>query len=824
MRSNARWSDDRVRMRTAILTGTTTSLTFPLPESGTLIVGRSDDADLPMRDDSLSRKHVRLHLTPTSVTIEDLASKNGTRLGDRVLARGAVEPLALGTVAELGGVMLTVVATAPAPRAKKKGKDDIRHDLVATPSLEPLLALVGRVAGTELPVLLLGETGVGKDVFAERIHLASRRAAKPFVRVNTAAIAEALFESELFGHEQGAFTGAVRARSGLLEAADGGTIFLDEVGELPPSIQVKLLRVIDDRRVQRVGGTTSKRVDVRFVVATNRDLAKEVARGAFRKDLYHRLRGVLVAIPALRDRRDDVPLLAGAFLKAIAPEKKLSPDALRVLGKAPFWGNVRELKNVIERTALLAPGRTIGAGDIVWDERAATDDTDPEARRIAEALARSKGNQTAAAKLLGMSRRSLLYKIEEHGLPRPRKRTSRARTARRRRRPTRRVTRHPLRLFALVFLATSTAQAANLDTSLPRPFMMSLRGASSSEAWVTMQGRQSNKLEEGVVDLKSGCIVETMPAFSRFSQLSETAMADAATKAEIVRFVAAGRRFGRRRLGFGTIAQDNVAFSSDGKTIAVEGNEIVFRSPDGGQTFDRLDANMSRFPSATADGKWIVYERCADPARRNQSCPDASRELRIVAADDSTPARKIALGSGLLRGMDPTGQKVVVVRYDLPNEVTVMHVDPAAGTMTRAFGIPSAPLPKNRFHDIDPSRKNGSFGLFDDNEKHPISVFTVVSMTDGKIVQQFSVRNEMGTETDDEAGRLMWQTYPDDHAWARRPGGAVVDLGMGDPLGWAPGGRALVFSATYAAGRRVEEPAATLGTVACKLVRITNVP
>jgi hypothetical protein len=173
--------------------------------------------------------------------------------------------------------------------------------------------------------------------------------------------------------------------------------------------------------------------------------------------------------------------------------------------------------------------------------------------------------------------------------------------------------------------------------------------------------------------------------------------------------------------------------------------------------------------------------------------------------------------------MDPTGQKLLVVRYDLPREVTAMHVDPAAGTMTRAFGVPAAPLPPNRFHDIDPSPSRGTFGVFNDNERHPTSVYTVVSMTDGRVLQRFPVRNEMGTETDDEAGRIMWQTYPDDHAWARRPNGGIQDLGMGDPLGWAPGGRALVFAATYGGGRRIEEPAATLGSVACKLVRIRRV-
>lgn len=392
--------------------------------------------------------------------------------------------------------------------------------------------------------------------------------------------------------------------------------------------------------------------------------------------------------------------------------------------------------------------------------------------------------------------------------------------------------------------ADATPPARTFDTSLPRPFMMSMRGASSTEAWVTLEASKTNQLTEAVLDLKSACIVETMTPFTGVAKLTaahssdpfargtgadatklaEAAIADAAVKADLVRFVTAGRRFGQRRLGFGTIGADDVAFSTDGATIAVESAEAVFRSHDGGKTFDRLDTNMSRYPQVTADGKWVLYERCSDGSRRNQSCPDASREVRIVSADDSTPARTVAIGSGLLRGMDPTGQKLVVVRYDLGNEVTVMHVDPAAGTIARAFGIASTAVAKNRFHDIDPSPKSGAFGLFDDNDVVPMNVLTVVSMTDGKITQKLTTQREMGTNTDDESGRIMWQTYPDDHAWARRPGGAVVDLGMGDPLGWAPGGRALVFAATYARGARVEEPAATLGTVACKVVRITTVP
>jgi len=414
--------------RTAVLTGPASSVAFVLPDRGDLVIGRDPGVGLPIEDASLSRRHARLRFTPSAITIEDLSSKNGTRVGARRLVPDAPVPLALGTVAELGAVMLTVVERSAIRPPRSKGRArDAAHELVVTSSLAPLLDLVARIAPTDLPVLLLGETGVGKDVFAERIHQLSRRAAKAFVRINAAALAESLFESELFGHEQGAFTGAMRSRAGLLETADGGTVFLDEVGELPPAIQVKLLRVIDDRRVTRVGGTSVKRVDVRFIAATNRDLSADVASGTFRKDLYHRLRGVVVEVPPLRERRADVPLLAASFLERVAPDKKLEPDALRALAKRPFWGNVRELRNVIERSALLARARRIEASDLVWDERGtsqpdgAGDAASAEAREINTALARCDGNQTAAAKLLGISRRTLVYRLSALALPRPRK-------------------------------------------------------------------------------------------------------------------------------------------------------------------------------------------------------------------------------------------------------------------------------------------------------------------------------------------------------------------------------------------------------------------
>lgn len=371
--------------------------------------------------------------------------------------------------------------------------------------------------------------------------------------------------------------------------------------------------------------------------------------------------------------------------------------------------------------------------------------------------------------------------------------------------------------------------------------MMTMRGASSSEAWVTLEGKKTRTTDEAVLDLKTGCVVETMTPFSSLAQLAsvrsqaftrgavadvskraEALIAEPGVKADLARYVATGRRFGLRRLGFGTIGADDVAFSADGKTIAVEAGEAVFRSRDGGQTFDRLDANMSRYPQVTADGKWVVYERCSDSGRRNQSCPEASREVRVVAADNSIAPRTVSVGSGLLRGLDPTGQKLVVVRYDMGSEVTVMHLDPASATMARYFGVPSTVVKKNRFHDIDPSPRSGTFGVFDDNDNAPMSVITVISMNDGKVAQKVTVRNEMGVYSDDDSGRVMWQTFPDDHAWARRPGGPVQDLGMGDPIGWAPGGRAVVFAATYSKGARADDPPATLGAVACKLVRVTT--
>jgi transcriptional regulator with PAS, ATPase and Fis domain len=235
--------------------------------------------------------------------------------------------------------------------------------------MKEAVGLAQRIAGADSSVLLLGETGVGKERFAQGIHAGSRRAAGPFVPVNCGAIPEGLLESELFGHEQGAFTGAIRSRRGRFELAHGGTLFLDEIGEIPQSLQVKLLRVLEDRRVERLGAEVPLPVDVRVVAATNRALEEEVAAGRFRADLYYRLAVITVVIPPLRERPEDIrPLVAqylGHFSRSLAkPVDGIAPDALRALDLYPWPGNVRELMNVLERAILLSSGPQITVADL----------------------------------------------------------------------------------------------------------------------------------------------------------------------------------------------------------------------------------------------------------------------------------------------------------------------------------------------------------------------------------------------------------------------------------------------------------------------------
>ncbi|MBS3977894.1 MAG: sigma-54-dependent Fis family transcriptional regulator [Syntrophomonadaceae bacterium] len=296
---------------------------------------------------------------------------------------------------------------------------------------------VEQISGTQVTVLLTGESGTGKEVVARAIHKSSQRGDKPLVVVNCAALPEPLLESELFGHEKGAFTGAVAKKPGRFELADGGTIFLDEIGEMPPLMQVKLLRVLQDRSFERVGGTKTLKVDVRVIAATNRNLPEAIRLGSFREDLYYRLNVINLHLVPLRERQEDIPALARFFLSKFDVRKKIkgiSPEAMKILQAYQWPGNVRELENAIERSLIVASGETILPEHLPFSAAAShrkpfeTDGLiirfpsggisldEVEQGLILEALRRTGGNRTGAAKLLGITRSALLYRMEKHGL------------------------------------------------------------------------------------------------------------------------------------------------------------------------------------------------------------------------------------------------------------------------------------------------------------------------------------------------------------------------------------------------------------------------
>ena len=309
-----------------------------------------------------------------------------------------------------------------------------------SPAMRAILDLARRAASGKSTVLITGESGTGKERIARAIHDFSDRAAKPFVVVNCGALPEALMESELFGHDKGAFTGATAKHSGLFRDADGGTIFLDEVGELPTPLQVKLLRVLQERKVRAVGSTVEAPIDVRVLAATNRNVEDDVKSGKFRQDLYYRLNVIRVEVPPLRDRREDVPMLASHFLERCAREsgkevRGFQADALRALAAYGFPGNVRELENLVERAVALAAGPVIGLGDLPAEVSGAAAAPGPallslpddgcnldevlgevERRLVLEALDRAGGVRTQAAKLLGVTVRSLRYRLQKIGL------------------------------------------------------------------------------------------------------------------------------------------------------------------------------------------------------------------------------------------------------------------------------------------------------------------------------------------------------------------------------------------------------------------------
>jgi DNA-binding NtrC family response regulator len=432
----------------------------PLPPSGRVTIGRSRSSDVRINHPSVSRHHAVIHLGPP-LTIEDLGCTNGVvvrRHGASTTTQvtqpaqqlsSTIIELQAGDTVTLGTVALAIRHVTPSGQAAAGDEEAI---VVRDAAMRDVHAQARLAARSTLSVLVLGETGVGKEVVARAIHDASPRVDKPFLGLNCAALPEALLESELFGHERGAFTGATAAKPGLFEVAAGGTVFLDEVAEMPLATQAKLLRAVAEREVLRVGARAPVAIDVRFIAATNHDLEAEAARGTFRQDLFFRLAGVTLMIPPLRERVVEIGPLARifatqAFQKLDRKEApSLSAEALASLERHTWPGNVRELRNVLERASVFCEGAVIEARHLPprLAEAAATKavppsaprpaastppadtrlkvDAEEERRRIVIVLEQCAGNQTQAASRLGVSRGTLIARMDAYGLPRPRKR------------------------------------------------------------------------------------------------------------------------------------------------------------------------------------------------------------------------------------------------------------------------------------------------------------------------------------------------------------------------------------------------------------------
>lgn len=380
----------------------------------TYVVGRSSVCEVCVRDPGLSREHLAIHVGDV-VELEDLGSSNGTLASGQKLTPRVRVIAADATPLDVGGVVMVLQASA----ATTKRRD---------PPMEVVQTLARRAAQSDLPLLFLGETGVGKTRLAREVHDASHRAKGPFVTVDCGTLGASIVESELFGHEAGAFTGASGARVGVLESARGGTVFIDEIGELPKAIQTRLLRAVQAGVVRRVGGSREHPLDVRFISATHRDLLAEVAEDRFREDLYYRLAGLVLRVPPLRLRQAEVPELLRAVVVELCTEvgaavpPRIDPQIVQWAQRQPWPGNVRQLRNVVLRTLVLHGRIDVGSLARALDEDGVhSGDGNDERRQIAEALEACAGNQTQAAKRLGISRRTLVDRLDRYGFPRPRK-------------------------------------------------------------------------------------------------------------------------------------------------------------------------------------------------------------------------------------------------------------------------------------------------------------------------------------------------------------------------------------------------------------------
>jgi len=412
------------------------SAALPNDVGASVRVGKAKDNDLVLTDDTVSRHHLVFERTAQGMEVKDLDSTNGVRIGGARVERAIVEP---GTMVRCGEVELLVRVEAVGPQIAPSAEPRFGHAIGHGLAMRRIFGVLQRVARTNATVLLMGETGTGKDVLARSLHDESDRSDGPLEVLDCGAIAPNLIESELFGHERGAFTGAVNARAGAFERAAGGTLFLDELGELPLELQPKLLRVLEAKTFRRVGGNKALNTDVRVVAATTKDLPREVKKGKFREDLWFRLAVVPISVPPLRDRLDDLPALADRILNSEGGVRlRLSPEAVGELRAHDWPGNVRELRNVLERASLLAraSGETLIRsvelqpaeidGDdqdlfrfragMTWREAKGRVDAVLERKYLAWLLQRHNYNASSAAREAQLDRKYLAEMARRHGL------------------------------------------------------------------------------------------------------------------------------------------------------------------------------------------------------------------------------------------------------------------------------------------------------------------------------------------------------------------------------------------------------------------------
>jgi two-component system, NtrC family, response regulator AtoC len=421
------------------------SLPFLLEVSSQRAVsfGRLPECTVCSQNSAVSRKHAVVSLGAAGLHLRDSGSRNGCKVNGDLIAPNHQSDLRDGDVISIGPMMVTVTRAS----AHRSALPD--STIALAPSTKACFELASRVARVNTTVLLHGETGCGKEVLAEAIHKLSARSAGPLVRLNCASFPENLLESELFGHEKGAFTGADKRRIGFIEGADGGTLFLDEIGEMPASTQAKMLRVLESRTVTRVGSNTPIQVDIRLISATHRSLPEDIETGRFRADLFYRLSAFTIEIPSLRERVEDIIPLANLFLSRTGSTRPpaLSPAASEAMTAYSWPGNIRELKNAIEHALVLTDGvievahlpaamknlkpralpkveSTVSAGAALPSESTSKiplsdlkADLDAiEKESVIRALKNTNGNQSKAAIALGVSRRALIHKMEKFGL------------------------------------------------------------------------------------------------------------------------------------------------------------------------------------------------------------------------------------------------------------------------------------------------------------------------------------------------------------------------------------------------------------------------